>query len=162
MHDSHGQHSSIYVFLSLSLYLFVCWLVSVLELTRVDTYTEITYVHVHVAEKAAPARMHLSTIDFASPNPQQPVSWTEYCCVCSLLSEKDSRYEFSTQSSLVFMALQHLVHSPSSGSTMILISSTRLCPKAYNTCTSNVLAPVFSASPHIQPHEGVHVFVGSH
>ncbi len=38
--DSQGQHSSIYVFLCLC----VCLLVSVFELTRVDTYTEITCV----------------------------------------------------------------------------------------------------------------------
>ncbi len=49
--DSHGQHSSIYVFLCLCVCLFV---VSVFKLTRVDTCTEITctlsmyiYMYVH-------------------------------------------------------------------------------------------------------------------
>ncbi len=40
--DSQGQHTSFYVFLCLC----VCLFVGVFELTRVDTYAEIAYVHV--------------------------------------------------------------------------------------------------------------------
>ncbi len=40
--DSQGQH-----FMCFSVSVFVCLFVSVFDLTRVDTYTEITYVHGH-------------------------------------------------------------------------------------------------------------------